>query len=112
MQSVALGIPKMDDRTLSMIRDRIETLASATGEYYVVCGRTGERPVPVSGLRFADRATAREAAQTATAYRALLRQFDPKAPVYDFVVCQDTGRQFHTNRTVSAPVSESPEGET
>lgn len=78
----------MSGRPLEAIRERIETLAVDGGEYYVVCGRTGERPVPVAGKRFPDRETAAEAAQTATAYRAVLRQYDQRTPVYDFVVCQ------------------------
>lgn len=83
-----LGKPKMSGDTLSAIRDRIETLATEGGEYFVVCGRTGERPVPVENKRFPDRETAVTAAQTATAYRAVLREYDPRTPVYDLVVCQ------------------------
>ncbi|MFC7194060.1 hypothetical protein ACFQL4_04340 [Halosimplex aquaticum] len=35
--------------TLTDIRERIEALATEDGSYYVVCGRTGERPVPAAG---------------------------------------------------------------
>jgi hypothetical protein len=76
------------NETLCAIRERIEALATATGEYYVVCGRTGQRPVPVDDVWFPDRETAAEAAQTARAYRSLLREYDPQTPVHDFVVCQ------------------------
>jgi len=51
--------------TLVDIRDHIEALAGADGEYYVACGRTGDRPVPISGLRFEGRATAQSAARAA-----------------------------------------------
>lgn len=78
----------MSADTLSAIRDRIESLAVADGGYIIVCGRTGERPVPVEDKRFPDRDTAVAAAQTATAYRSVLRQYDPRAPVYDLVVCE------------------------
>lgn len=81
----------MVEERLAAVRQRIETLATAAGEYYVVCGRTGQRPVPVGGLSFPDRETAVEAAQTATAYRLLLREYDPEAPIYDFIVCQHYG---------------------
>jgi hypothetical protein len=76
------------EETLCAIRERIDALATATGEYYVVCGRTGQQPVPVDGVWFPDRDTAAEAAQTARAYRSLLREYDPQTPVHDFVVCQ------------------------
>ena len=72
--------------TLRAMRGRIETLATAAGEYKVVCARTGQQPVPVDGMWFADRKAARRAAETAAAYRALLRQYDPQTPVHDFVV--------------------------
>ena len=44
--------------TLVGIRDRIEDLTDVDGAYYVVCGRTGHRPVPVADKRFGDRAAA------------------------------------------------------
>jgi hypothetical protein len=81
----------MVDARLTTIREQVERLAADAGEYYVVCGRTGERPVPVAGLRFPDRETATTAARTADAYRTVLRQYDPDAPVYDLVVCQTPG---------------------
>ena len=37
--------------TLTEIRDHIESLASDDGEYYLVCARYGDRPVPASDLR-------------------------------------------------------------
>jgi len=45
--------------TLREIRQHIERLASDDGAYYVVCARSGERPVPVAGQRFATRPTRR-----------------------------------------------------
>jgi hypothetical protein len=78
----------MIGRTLTDIRGELESLAEEEGEYYVQCGRTGERPVPVDGRRFPDRETAVEAVRVAHAYRATLRRYDPRAPWYDFVVCE------------------------
>lgn len=84
------------DETLCAIRERIDRLAAATGEYYVVCGRTGQQPVPVDGVWFPDRETATEAARTARAYRSLLRQYDPQTPVHEFVVCQQVDDRWAT----------------
>ena len=78
----------MIGRTLTDIRAELEGLAAESGEYYVRCGRTGERPVPVDGRRFPDRETAVQAVRVAHAYRATLRRYDPRAPWYDFVVCE------------------------
>jgi hypothetical protein len=83
--------------TLIGIRGRIEDLADADGAYYVVCGRTGHRPVPVADKRFETRAAARRAASAATEYRAALRRYDPKVPQYDLIVCQAC------DRTVTEP---------
>ena len=74
--------------TLAEIRDHIESLASDDGEYYLVCARYGDRPVPASDLRFDTRATARAAAQATTQYRQALRRYDPQVPYYDIVACQ------------------------
>jgi len=76
--------------TLAEIRTHIETLASSDGEYYIVCGRTGDRPVPADGKRFDDRATARSAARATEQYRSVLRRYDPQVPYYDLIVCQHT----------------------
>jgi hypothetical protein len=78
----------MIGRTLTDIRAELEELAEESGEYYVQCGRTGERPVPVDGRRFPDRETAVQAVRVGHAYRATLRRYDPRAPWYDFVVCE------------------------
>ncbi|RZH68968.1 DUF7551 domain-containing protein [Natrinema altunense] len=75
--------------TLRDIRTHIERLASDDGEYYVVCARSGERPVPVAGQRFATRTDAADAAQATEQYRAALRRYDPQLPFYDPVVCQE-----------------------
>jgi hypothetical protein len=74
--------------TLVDIRDHIETLASEDGAYYITCSRTGDRPVPVTGHRFADRKTARRALRATVQYRSALRQYDPQVPYYDLIVCQ------------------------
>lgn len=76
--------------TLAEIHDRIEALASETGEYYLVCARYGDRPVPASDLRFDDRTTARAAAVTTEQYRSALRRYDPQVPYYDIIVCQES----------------------
>jgi hypothetical protein len=75
--------------TLREIRHQIERLADDDGDYYVVCARSGERPVPVAGRRFATRTAAAEAARATEQYRAALRRYDPQLPVYDPVVCQE-----------------------
>jgi len=77
--------------TLTEIRTHIEDLASGDGDYYLVCGRTGDRPVPVETARFDNRGTARAAATAAEQYRAALRRYDPRLPYHDLIVCQDTG---------------------
>jgi hypothetical protein len=84
--------------TLVDLREHVEALASADGEYYVVCGRTGDRPIPISGLRFDRRATARSAARAAEQYRTALRRYDPQVPYYDLIVCQDAGRVHSAQR--------------
>ena len=78
----------MVGETLGNIRARIESLATAKGAFCVVCGRTGVRPVPVVGKRFPDRETAEAPAQAATAYRSVLRRWDPRAPCYDFIAIE------------------------
>lgn len=75
--------------TLLEIREHVEALATPAGRYVVICGRTGERPIPVDGLRFPDRGTARSAARAAGQYRAALRRYDPQVPFYDLIVCED-----------------------
>jgi len=77
--------------TLRELRERIADRHEDGGRYYVACARTGERPVPVAGKRFPDRATAEAAARAAAAYRAELRQYDPRLPCYDLVVSEDPG---------------------
>lgn len=77
--------------TLIEIREHIEALASENGEYYLICGRTGDRPVPAAGKRFEGRATAQSAARATEQYRSVLRRYDPQLPFYDVIVCQDTG---------------------
>jgi hypothetical protein len=74
--------------TLSDIRAHIESLASPTGRYYLVCGRTGDRPVPADGLYFDSRSTARAAATATNRYRTALRRYDPQLPSYDVIVSE------------------------
>jgi hypothetical protein len=78
----------MMGQTLRDIRAKIESLATADGDYCVVCGRTGERPVPSDGLEFGDRQSATEAARLTEQYRAALRRYDPRLPCYDPIVCE------------------------
>ncbi|MFD1643793.1 DUF7551 domain-containing protein [Halohasta litorea] len=74
--------------TLSDIRRHIESLASPQGSYYLVCGRTGDQPVPADGLAFDCRPTARAAATATEQYRTALRRYDPQLPCHDVIVCQ------------------------
>lgn len=78
--------------TLVEIRDHIETLSATDGEFLIRCGRTGDQPVPVHGLRFEKRSTARSAAHAASQYRIALRQYDPQLAYYELIVCQETAR--------------------
>ena len=78
--------------TLSDIRQHIDSLASPTGSYYLVCSRTGERPVPADGHYFDCRSTARAAATATEQYRTALRRYDPQLPRRDIIVCE----QFET----------------
>ncbi|WP_049985239.1 DUF7552 domain-containing protein [Halobellus rufus] len=77
----------MTEPTLTTLRSRIESLAGDGA--FVVCGRTGERPVPVGGWRFETRAQATRAARVAEEYRAALRRYDPALPHYDLIVVED-----------------------
>ncbi|EMA55773.1 DUF7551 domain-containing protein [Halococcus thailandensis] len=74
--------------TLGDIRDHIEALANEEGDYSLICGRYGERPIPAAGLRFESRPTARAAAQATEQYRAALRRYDPRLPQYDVIAQQ------------------------
>lgn len=73
---------------LCPLRRRIESLASERGEYYLVCGRYGDRPVPAADCRFDSHATAQRAAELTEEYRSVLREYDPALPEYDIVVRQ------------------------
>lgn len=96
--------------TLREIRRRVDALAAADGAYYVVCGRTGERPVPVAGKRFADRPTAESALRAATQYRATLRDYDPRLPYYDLIVCEAMPGRTEGRPPASGPVAGTPSG--
>lgn len=91
--------------TLIDIREHIEDLATDDGRYYVVCGRTGDRPVPAVGNRFPDRATARAAARATEQYRSALRRYDPQVPYYDLVVCEEVtgGARPHPDESTTGP---------
>lgn len=79
----------MVGNTLREIRERIDALRAGDGRFYVVCARTGERPVPVADARFDSRATAVEAAHVAEEYRSALRRYDPSLAFRDLIVCED-----------------------
>ncbi|MFW6321050.1 MAG: DUF7551 domain-containing protein [Halohasta sp.] len=87
--------------TLSDIRQHIESLASPTGRYYLVCGRTGERPIPADGLYFDCRPTAQAAATATEQYRTALRRYDTQLPRRDVIVCE----QFGTGRPTDDPAA-------
>ena len=76
----------MTGSLLCDLRGRIESLASDRGEFYLVCSRYGDRPVPADGCRFESRADARRAARLTEEYRTVLRGYDPELPRYDIVV--------------------------
>lgn len=79
----------MIETPLTEVHAYIESLSSDSGEYYLVCVRTGEQPVPAVGLRFETREEARAGARATEHYQALLRQYDPRAVAHDVIVCQD-----------------------
>jgi hypothetical protein len=91
--------------TLVDIRGYIEGLADPAGEYYLVCGRTGHRPVPAVGHRFERRTAAQSAARATEQYRAALRRYDPQLPHYDVIVCQDSGPVAPGGQTARRPRS-------
>jgi hypothetical protein len=116
-KAVGAGANTMVGTTLAEIKTHIETLAAEGGEYFVRCGRTGDRPVPISGLRFDGRTSARSAARAAEQYRTALRRYDPQVPYYDLIVCQHAdppvrdpgecpqpGSQKETRQALSEPV--------
>lgn len=88
--------------TLRDVRAALVSLATGDGRYTIVCGRTGTRPVPVSGLRFADRETAASGVRLAETYRAHLRQYDPRLPVHEFVVHETTATGHERRQRVAA----------
>lgn len=94
----------MTEETLRTIRSRIESLASEESEYYLVCGRTGERPVPATDLRFESRLIGRAAARLTEQYRAILRQHDQRLPAYDIIVCQSQTATESAGQTQAAEV--------
>ncbi|WP_396611275.1 hypothetical protein ACH9L7_13840 [Haloferax sp. S1W] len=85
--------------TLVEIRNHIEALATDDGTYVIVCGRTGEQPVPTNGLAFADRTTAENAVRAASQYRSALRRYDPRLPYYDLIVAHSDDARLVSSRT-------------
>jgi len=73
---------------LGELREYVDALASDDGRYRLVCARRGCRPVPAEHLTFESRPLARAAARATEAYHARLRRYDPRAPVYDVIVCE------------------------
>ena len=112
----------MGRTTLGEIREYVEELGRSEGAYALVCGRTGESPVPASGLRFESRAVARAAASAVEQYRETLRRYDPRVPRYDIIVCErhesmtwsDLGREESrwTREPEAVPPSDTPVFET
>ena len=93
----------MTEGELCPLRKRIEALASERGEYYLVCGQYGDRPVPAADCRFESRQSAERAARLTEEYRSVLRSYDPEVPRYDIVVRQTpevgtTGRSSEARR--------------
>lgn len=91
----------MVGRTLDEIRERLVGYACDDGPYYLACARTGERPIPSGEHRFPDRESATQAADLVDAYRAELRQYDPRLPHRDVIVRQlprgtDEAENVHT----------------
>jgi hypothetical protein len=76
----------MTGSRLCDLRGRIESLASERGEFYLVCSRYGDRPVPADGCRFESRTDAQRAATLTKEYRTVLRGYDSELPCYDIVV--------------------------
>src|SRR6056297_2113358 len=66
--------------SLDAIRRKIAALATGSGDFYVACADTDERPAPLSGRRFPTEEAASSAADLARSYRKLLRETDPNLP--------------------------------
>lgn len=75
---------------LADVRGRIESLAGPGGAFSLVCGRTGGRPVPATGLRFGTRAT-------------VLRRHDLRVPYYDVIVRQEPDPPLAVERASIQP---------
>jgi hypothetical protein len=95
----------MTDPSLTELRARIEALASDSGRYVVVCGRTGEQPIPVAGARFATRAVAERAVRAAEQYRRTLRRYDDRLPYYDLIAIEDATSRTTTTERVVGPTT-------
>lgn len=92
--------------TLVDLREHVEALANSDGEYALVCARTGERPIPAAGLRFANRPTARAAVRATERYRATLRRYDPQVPYYDVIVEESPSAPMTTRDAPTDAVGE------
>ncbi|WP_256546229.1 DUF7552 domain-containing protein [Halobellus inordinatus] len=95
----------MTEPSLTALRARIEALASDSGRYVVVCGRTGEQPIPVAGDRFATREVAERAVRAAEQYRRTLRRYDDRLPYYDLIAVEDAASETATTERVVGPTT-------
>jgi hypothetical protein len=75
---------------LTSLRRRLSESATPDGEFYVACAETGDRPVPLTGRNFPTEDAAREAADVARRYRAVLRDADSELPERRLAVYQHT----------------------
>lgn len=89
--------------SLADVRGRIESLAGPEGAFSPVCGRTGGRTVPTTGLRFETHAMARRAARETERYRTVLRRHDPRVPYYDVIVRQEPDPPLTVERASIRP---------
>lgn len=94
----------MTEPTLRDIHAKIDALSVDIGQYIIVCARTGEHPVPITGLQFPDRKAATQAARAAQYYRARLRQYDSRMAYHDLIVSENlaTVRDCTADREVDS----------
>ncbi|WP_134670380.1 DUF7552 domain-containing protein [Halorussus marinus] len=89
---------------LDRLREQIDDRADEDGEFYVACADTDRRPTPLAGRRFPSESAAREAADRAATYRALLRESDPALPEYRLAV-YETPRDAPTMVSTREPAA-------
>jgi hypothetical protein len=66
--------------SMDAIRREVEERTDETGDFYVACADTDERPAPLTGRRFPTEAAASEAVALARSYREALRESDSELP--------------------------------